>query len=509
MKTTIGQLSQSSRNEVFQALAAERDQERQQSEQNNSDIEEESSSNESSRTGPNFGQAMHDRVANPSQFPVSAVDKIFIYNENDEATHELPLLLSLRQAWTWPLCPRFSIKGDIDSIYMIERSLHKLMESLPTKNILSICSRLNPNNKMTSSRFYIDASQLPDPPLVRNNKLEKISLEFFPSMFIGELSIKKSPLNRSFSLYLVNLNVPRLFKENRFHKTEVATITAALSHASELCRQECHDRNEITRVSHFDNALFKAFYGRRSTRMATNEYIELYADDINMFAKNFHKAIKMIAENKSEFLFEAKKSHNLISDSKFKPNREEMVEFASQLNKGGVFVLSLSGVKKNFQNPNYCSDYQLPKEDMWTNFWEKFINENEEQLVKEVKEYAMNKYDVEQEEDLPESFPRFTVGSTIAANKLCIHDLSVHLPCYETLLVPKFNEFINNMINNRIWDISQELNNFMVDTFGSQNRSVNIFFDAGIEIRSTKNHSLLLDIDSLAAQLSMLAADPR
>ena len=130
----------------------------------------------------NHNNQQNENMYHLNQFPISARDKTIFTSEDGQTTQDMPILVDIETASEFPHCPSFSIKGDIDSIYMLETNLRVMMESLPKKNILSMGTVINARNKITTSRYYIDASQLPNPPLIRNNKLEKISLEFFPSI---------------------------------------------------------------------------------------------------------------------------------------------------------------------------------------------------------------------------------------------------------------------------------------------------------------------------------------
>ena len=121
----------------------------------------------------------------------------------------------------------------------------------------------------------------------------------------------------------------------------------------------------------------------------------------------------------------------------------------------------------------------------------------------------MNYYGAENEDNLPVGIKLFQVDAEEGENNVWITDLNETCPCYETLILPRFRYNISKAVNKRVKKITEKLNDFLVETIGATNRSMNIFFDSGIEVRGGKGHSLLLDIDKLATSVSFFANELR
>ena len=289
----------------------------------------------------------------PTLFP-SSNSGDFIFMQDGQPTQRGNVLIPSLDRFPFPNQPSFQLKADVDSIYAYNKDFRTLLRDLGKENsILTLPAITKSTRRMNSSRFFLDVSDSDQPPLLRGSSVQKLSMNRFPSMEIGQLSIG---LHRPMSIYLVNC-AARTVSDNAFlSKNEVAVINAALNMARQTCKQLCMAtrRKDICK-SFLDFYRFKSKYGGIPSQGACYDFNELTSEEFDIYSKAVMDCIKNIAKNTTRFAFDSFEYHHITNKdgSPFEASRLLMKTFASELVSGGLFVASLSGIKKSFNRKSF------------------------------------------------------------------------------------------------------------------------------------------------------------
>ena len=451
------------------------------------------------------------------QWPESTDDTFTFINREDGSTDRRKIISTFEEISPFPGHPKFYLKGDIDSIYAANTNLNSLMKTFAKRSMWSIATTVLPVRKMWSSRFYLDTRGIINSPRVHFNKAQKLSLNLFPSVEIGEIAIPR--LHRSFTLYLVNLATEAIMKDHMFNKTEIAVINSALNLARELSRVACESSDGLQHMTNDfrDSKPFRSYYGPICKQGAVWEYNEFQNKQTSVFAENFLKALKLISDNDTRYAFEKHNLHNVHSDLPFTPDREDMVHIASQLTKGSLFVLSLSGIKSFFNQEPFQRTVSKP-----ANFTAQFkaqLLDHEEDLVDEANDFLLTKHHLDDLEDLVQlgvvPFAQARNGNRLppGRKKLKLAHLHSGLESFERLFGKPWKERITQNYQKEVDSIADELHKFMFDVFGIEGHEPSeteiIFFDAGIEIRLAGDNSLLIETKKLHPMMMQLSKKKR
>ena len=446
------------------------------------------------------GTVTFNNIVDPQQFPVSALDKFF-FREDGDPVDELKIIDDLDIVLGFPNCPRLQVKGDVDSIYAQDSNFKNLLECFKNAEMLTMNSVIKAERKMWNSRFYLDTTSLREPPTVWKGSLDKVSLDKFPSIEIGQLSIG---LHRPMQIFLVNLSVTRICKDHMFTKTQIAVVNACMNYARYLSREECNlDKDlEVLAKDFSDVSGSKAYYGNISKLGATADWNELAREQMLIFAGKFHEALDIIASEDEEetFAFERQDWHHVKSEPRFFPSREEMKSVAADLKKASLFVASLSGIKRYFNTRDYSS--LIKKSADWRECFQNVLEENEQRIVDEANEF------------LGPDDEEFTIRGEGDKN-VNLKDIDSDFECYHDIFKPLWSDMISMMIKIEMKKISSKLHLKMIELFGIRERTNCIHFDIGFEFRTRPSNrrpysdSLLLNVDKLFPIMLDLSKEQR
>lgn len=457
---------------------------------------------EENSTEINIANATENLRENPTQFPHAATDKFFFKDDQDRNIGECDIINSFEDVLQFPNHPSFQIKTDVDSIYAVDRSLPELFSAFKNKISFTMESWIKPYKKMWSSRFFVDTTSMVTPPQMSFASRSKVPMNLYPSIRLGVLSIG---LERPMDVYLVNTATSRIYKNHMFNQQEIAVITAAMNMSRSLCKSCCtNSRSKRYMAKDFiECAAFKSYYGSKSTKTATTEYNNLQGQQTKMFAKYFHKALDKIASSDWEEDYSDKELVGVVDDTKkFKADKLQMQLFAQELKRGCQFVMTISGIKKEFNMKEFQTYFECP-----ANFLEPLqtiLDNNMEQAVEE-----LNSLLEEENECSKEDFPEYDI-IPYAMNEeegtlVTLQDIDKELPMYATHFEKPWKDLIHSGFNAEIARLSKGLDEWLKELFGIKNRFLSIFFDIGVEVRLVGNHSLLLDVDKLMPYLKTQA----
>ena len=463
-------------------------------EQTNQDEEEENRSTNQNNEPGNRASRQYRAVTDPDVFPSSATGLYSHIGDDDETVGEHDILYPYLEVVSFPLHPKYTLKGDVDSIYGYNSSLTQLLNdfmlqsseesenSVPNvESIFSLPAVHVSARKMQGSRFKIDLSEIQDKPQLRNQPAKKISLERFPNVELGQLSVG---FHRPMQIYLVNMGAKRLYKESYFSKTEIAVVNAASNMARQISLDFAKEQNKPHVAKAFAEFYpFKACYGTRTNQATVRSFNELTNEAMKVFSTAFMEAIDLIACDSSNWEFQKEELHQVVSDSSFEVKRAEMVLFAKELREGAVFVASLSGIKKFFDrkeffvsNPDYAN-FKTQYEDI--------LSSNEAQLVQEANQL------------LDPDIPYATQGSedeySGITQRLSLDVIDEDFPSYQNLFEKAYTTNISNSYNDTVKELCRRVDQHMKHILGVRNRETHVFFDIGVEVRLCGDNSLLVN----------------
>ena len=183
-------------------------------------------------TGESAGDEAYQNLTNPTRFPSETSGRFFWTDRDGETTtRQCDMLFPFMTRLRFPKHPIYCMKADIDSVCGFNSSLENLIQDFSNPDsMLVMKSTTCSTRSLKGSRFFLDTRKLETKPTIRAKKANKIDLEKFPSLEIGELSMG---LHRPLSLHLVNLSATKIFKTNMFTKKQMAVANAALNMARE------------------------------------------------------------------------------------------------------------------------------------------------------------------------------------------------------------------------------------------------------------------------------------
>ena len=437
-------------------------------------------------------QANIENITNPKQFPTSAIDTYWTkdYLGNNA---EVKIIGTFDETCPFPDFPTLKIKADVDSLYTIHDDLHSLIDCFNDKSVVQLITKNNPLNKMWGSRFYVDASQLPNPPETSIGSAKKVSLNMFPSIKIGTIAIGH---HREMDMFMVHTATPVILKNHVFTKTQIATINAAINGARLLSSLECEaDPDLDVYTSTFtDMNRTKSYYGKNSEKLAPNRSNVLPNKQIKIFAKNLTEAIKSIAEGDGQFNFEHDDFTGIVSDVSFKPIRKEMRDFAKELVKGAMFVGTISGMKGYYNKEEFMSTTEMPED--WMQSFQDTYEAHKQEIIDQGNHLLAKDNGFETTDELPEGFVLYGDGQN-GTDKIELDEIGSDYPCYKDLFYDPWKEKIHNVVSEKVATLTANLHQDLVQLLGIKEREKEVFFDIGVEIRGVGNNSMLLNIDQL------------
>lgn len=455
-----------------------------------------SGTNTETDTGESAGNEAYQNLTNPTRFPSQTSGRFFwMDREGATTTRQYNILFPFMTRLRFPKHPIYYVKADIDSIYGFNSSFENLIQDFSNPDsMLVMKSTTCSTRSLLGSRFFIDTRKLGTKPTIRGKNANKIGLEKFPSLEIGQLSIG---LHRPLSLHLVNLSATKIFKTNMFTKKQMAVVNAALNIAREKSISYYHSENRFDIEKDFlDFHPFKSCYGNKSNKTATRDFNELTAEETIVFARNVQEAIKTMAEdNIQDFLFYKREYHQVRSDEHFQITRGEMVEIAQELHEGAVFVASISGIKKYFNKEIYQTRESDKRECLAE--YNAILMANEEQLVDEANEQLLEQFGVQSLEDLPEDVLPFEtrdirLPDDTSSRALELNHINSDMAGY-VHFKDTWEGNLTKCFTQNTEQLSKLLDTFLKKHLGIRARSEPIFFDMGIEVRVKNSNSLLID----------------
>ena len=489
--------SSSSRSILHSFLGDDREHDaRQEGNQHDNDMTEETQETPGTR-----GTNRYQTITDPDVFPTAATGLYTHVNGDDSSAGVHSILHPYLDVLQFPFHPNYHLKGDVDSLYTVSSSLTELLIDLmsgspnnpnqaveapiPPGSIFTMPAVHSSSKVMQGSRFSIDTSNMACPPTIRNQPAKKISLERFPSLEIGQLSVG---LHRPMQIYLVNLAAKKLYKSSYFSKTEMAVVNAASNIARQIaihyCREE-EGKDYLVRAF-LDFHPFKSCYGSQSNRASTRFYNELTNESMAIFASSFLQAISLIADNSQDWEFQKEEYHQVVSDTNFSVERNEMVLFAKELQEGALFVASLSGIKKVFDRKEFCRPN--PSYESFKDQYQTIFDRNQGTLVREANQvlapqipYATNDEMEHLDNDSGPSQP------------LLLEKVTSNFPSFDTLFGSVYMKNIEESFYQSVDDLCIKIDTHLKTVLGIKNRNTSIFFDIGIEVRLSDDNSLLVN----------------
>lgn len=473
---------------------------------------------------------MHSRqqfsnMVNPKRFPSNTNGMYGHRDSQGEIDDYCDLLNPLLDVIRFPNLPKFVMKGDVDSIYGYSCKLNDLLESFHhssgdglMESMFIIPSTTSCVRKSYSSRFFLDTNSLStETILFQGRKAAKISLDRFPNIEIGSLSVG---LHRPMQIYLYNIGCSVVYKEYMFNKTEMAVINCAINIARKLSLEECNvNRNKEMAKSFQEFSRIKSCYGIESKRTATRDINELSLEEMKLFSLKFHEALELIAdEEQHDFKIIDPENHGIRSDDEFVPSKTEMICFAQELQKGMVFVASISGIKKYFNKNDFSLDSETDNEE-YKRDYSVLLDIHEDDVVMEANEALCQEYEIADIDDLvnvrnlPEGVTKFVKRPLPSENDedfinrslppppegsryVQLQDIDHSWDCFENIFLPEWRRNMLASFEKDIGKMCKKLHRFLTFLFKvNPNRPCPIFFYIGVEIRLLGKNTLLIDID--------------
>ena len=464
--------------------------------------EEESKENESNEEDDDddaeetAGQRAYNRVTRTDMFP-SYADCIWQeYDNEGNATTTRKCMLTINENSPFPSWPTLFLQGDIDSIYSYNRNIHELFKSFSKRTLFQMRVHMDPGRKAYGSRYFVDCTHVEEDIIISGRKARKVPLHMFPNIEIGHLYIPN--IHRPFSVYLHNLNVNRLFKENRFDKSEMAVINAAINLTRAMCLNERNLKESIANEFH-DFTSMHTTYGAQSKRMASVDFNSLNDEATLLFTSRFKAAIELIANNDVRHGdFSNQKFHGISSDNPSSFSRNRLATVANQLLKGLMFSTSISGIKKLFHKDQF--QRIVKKERSFQEKHQREFTENIDNITSILNEHIRDTF----EQNDPD-FIIFSRSNAPTLEQLYEYDLPLHKV---SMYFPDFELDFDKHYKFEQQEIIYQLQQFMTDTFGvMDNRSNPIFFDIGMEIRMRSGVNMLIDLEKAYDKMKVLDSE--
>ena len=403
----------------------------------------------------------------------------------------------------FPYYPEILVKADCDSIYKYSHDFENLLESFGQNTHLEIQATINQNRKAKSSRFYLNCSELNNKPIVRNTSSSRIPLHFFPNVEIARLHVEG--IHKPLHICLHNLRETNLKRDRHFFSHEMATITACLN----IARQMGIDSNpgdQELKQEFIDFYPVELNYGSKEFRQDENhESNELSAKAMMEFARNFGKALKLIAEDDEDCpyeFWEIQYHQTRDEDDTKRIQRREMRGAAQELMNGILFTATVAGIKKNFTKDKFQSKVNQT----WAEIdgYKQKLLDNYEAIVSETNQKILETHSLQEGDTLPDGVRLFSVDPE-AENAMEIKHVKKNLTCFLTFFGNYYSD-LDKKIHRKIQELCDEVDTDLRKKFNTlqSDSEEQIFFDIGAEFRFMKDNSMLIDLSRATDQMKTI-----
>jgi hypothetical protein len=236
-------------------------------------------------------------------------------------------------------------------------------------------------------------------------------------------------IHKPLHICLHNLRETNLKMDRHFSGYEMATITACIN----IARQMGIDKNQHDqelRQEFFDFYPVELNYGSKEFKQDENhESNELSAKAMMEFARNFRRALKLIAENEDncEYEFWELHYHQTRYEDGTKPERNEMMGAAQELMNGILFTATVAGIKKNYTKDKFQTEIGTGEDNL-----EKFariLRTHYQNIVKETNEKILEENGIPEGGSIPEDVHLFSEDPD-DENAMTIYHVKKELKCF-------------------------------------------------------------------------------